>query len=222
MRARGQAGDLTARELDRAVAGESRVAAQDSRRAESRAAAHIDERLVRAGADEVDLARIVERRRVTSSDAESAALPTRRKELLVSVPPTLRIVPPALALSSTYRIPVLSRKVVTLFVPADLKRRSDESVIELTVPIVAEATARPLAILTSELASGTPTGLQLSGSFQFELTAPVQVDLLMMFSPWVDGRATPARGDGGGKHAQTNFTSVPVPLSWAREKSECL
>jgi hypothetical protein len=78
---------------------------------------------------------------------------------------------------------VLSRKVATVFVPADLKRRSDESVIELTVPIEAEATASPVAIVTSELTPGTPTGLQLSASFQSELTAPVHVDLLMMVSP---------------------------------------
>ena len=74
---------------------------------------------------------------------------------------------------------------MTVFVPADLKRRPDESVIEFTVPIEAEATATgaPAAITTSELASGTPAGLQLSASSQSELTAPVHVDVLMMFSP---------------------------------------
>jgi hypothetical protein len=77
----------------------------------------------------------------------------------------------------------LSRKVVTVFVPADRKRRPDDSVIELTVPIEAEATARRVAITTSEFTPGTPTGLQLSGSAQSELTAPVHVDLLMMFPP---------------------------------------
>ena len=69
---------------------------------------------------------------------------------------------------------------MTVFVPADSKERSDESVIEFTVPIEAEATASPVAIVTSELAPGTPPGLQLPGSAQSELTAPVHVDLLMM------------------------------------------
>ena len=50
MRESGQAGDLPARELDRAVAGEFNIAAQDSRRAEPRAAGHVEERLVGAGA----------------------------------------------------------------------------------------------------------------------------------------------------------------------------
>ena len=54
--------------------------------------------------------------------------------------------------------------------------------IELTVPIEAEATASPVAITTSELTPGTPAGLQLSASSQSELTAPVHVDLLMMLS----------------------------------------
>jgi hypothetical protein len=70
--------------------------------------------------------------------------------------------------------------VVTVFVPADSKERSDESVIEFTVPIEAEATASPVAIVTSESAPGTPAGLQLSASAQSELTAPVHVDVLMM------------------------------------------
>jgi hypothetical protein len=114
-------------------------------------------------------------------------------------------------LSVTYRCPVLSRKVATVFVPADSKERSDESVIELTVPIEAEATGAPEAITTSEFTPGMPAGLQLFASSQSELTAPVHVDLPMMrlltliaASPW----------------AQTNFTSVPVPLSGARVKSE--
>ena len=64
LRAGGEGGDLPARELDRAVAGESNVAAQDARRAESRAArGHVEERLVGAGAGEIDRARIIERRR---------------------------------------------------------------------------------------------------------------------------------------------------------------
>ena len=66
-----------------------------------------------------------------------------RSPLLVSVPPMLRIVPPAPPLRSTRSSPLLSRKVVTVFVPADLKRRSDESVIEFTVPIEAESDRRP-------------------------------------------------------------------------------
>jgi hypothetical protein len=70
--------------------------------------------------------------------------------------------------------------VVTLFVPADSKERSDESLSELTVPIEAEATGAPVAITTSEFTPGMPAGLQLSASFQSELTAPVHVDLLMM------------------------------------------
>jgi hypothetical protein len=72
---------------------------------------------------------------------------------------------------------------VTVFVPADSKERSDESVIEFTVPIEADATGAPAAITTSEFTPGTPAGLQLSASFQSELTAPVHVDLLMMISP---------------------------------------
>ena len=54
---------------------------------------------------------------------------------------------------------------MTVFVPADSKERSDESVIEFTVPIEAEAKATgvPLAITTSEFTPGTPAGLQLSG-----------------------------------------------------------
>jgi hypothetical protein len=73
--------------------------------------------------------------------------------------------------------------VVTVFVPADLKRRSDESVIELTVPIEVEASASPVAIVTSEFASGTLVGLQLSGSAQSKLMAPVHFDVLMIFPP---------------------------------------
>jgi hypothetical protein len=70
--------------------------------------------------------------------------------------------------------------VATVFDPADSKERLDESVIELTVPIEAEATGAPLAITTSEFTPGMPAGLQLFGSFQSELTAPVHLDLLMM------------------------------------------
>ncbi len=57
--------------------------------------------------------------------------------------------------------------------------------IEFTVPIEAEAKATgvPLAITTSEFTPGTPTGIQLSASSQSELTAPVHVEVLMMFSP---------------------------------------
>ncbi len=69
---------------------------------------------------------------------------------------------------------------MTVFVPADSKSRWDESVIEFTVPIEAEATASPVAMVTSELAPGMPAGLQLSASAQSELTAPVHVDVLMM------------------------------------------
>jgi hypothetical protein len=120
---------------------------------------------------------------VTSSGADSVALPMVRRWPLVSVPPILRIVPPAPALSSTCREPALSRTVATVFVPADSKERPDESVIEFTVPIEAEATASPVAIVTSELAPGTPAGSQLSASAQSELTAPVHIDVLMTFSP---------------------------------------
>jgi hypothetical protein len=74
---------------------------------------------------------------------------------------------------------------VTVFVAADSKERSDESVIEFTVPIGAEATATgaPAAITTSELAPGTAAGLQLPASSQSKLTSPVHVDVLMTFSP---------------------------------------
>jgi hypothetical protein len=69
--------------------------------------------------------------------------------------------------------------VATVFVPADSKERSDESVIELTVPIEAEATGDPVAVVTSEPAPGMPAGLQLPASPQSELTAPVHVFRLM-------------------------------------------
>ena len=64
LRVSGQAGDLTARELDRAVAGQSNIAAQDSRRAESRAA-RVTSRSAWLALEpcEIDPARIVERRR---------------------------------------------------------------------------------------------------------------------------------------------------------------
>ena len=86
---------------------------------------------------------------VTLSDAESVLLPRSRVALvmllpLVSVPPMLRVVPPSPALKSTNRLPVLFRKVVTLFVPANSKKRPEklELVIEFTVPIVADADRR--------------------------------------------------------------------------------
>jgi hypothetical protein len=120
---------------------------------------------------------------VTSSDAERVALPMRREPLLVSAPPMLRTVPPSPPLPSTRRRPVLVRKVATVFIPADSKERSDESVIEFTAPIEAEATGAPVAITTSEFRPGMPDGLQLSESFQSELIAPVHVDLLMIFPP---------------------------------------
>ena len=60
-RVRRDRADLPARELDRAVAGQCNIAAQDSRCAESRAAGHVEQSLVGAGADENDLARIIER-----------------------------------------------------------------------------------------------------------------------------------------------------------------
>jgi hypothetical protein len=64
MRPFGQAGDLPARELDRAVAPQFTIAAQDARGAESRAArSRVEERLVGAGAGQLDLARVVEGRR---------------------------------------------------------------------------------------------------------------------------------------------------------------
>ncbi len=88
--------------------------------------------------------------------------------------------------------------------------------IEWTVPIEAEATAAPLAITTSAVTPGTPAGVQLSGWSQSELMAPVQVDWLTMRLPYLDRHAMPAEGLA----AQTNFTSVPVPLSGARVKSE--
>ena len=79
MRASGQAGDLTARELDRAVAGQSNMAAQDSRRAESRAAG------ARRGAPGWRWSRsdrsapvLSSDAAVTSSGAESVALPMAR------------------------------------------------------------------------------------------------------------------------------------------------
>ena len=80
MRVAGQAGDLPALELDRAVAGEINIAAQDSRRAESRAArGHVEERLVGAGAGEMDRPVLSSDAAVTLSDAESVALPMRER-----------------------------------------------------------------------------------------------------------------------------------------------
>jgi hypothetical protein len=69
-------------------------------------------------------------------------------------------------------------------------------VIELTVPIEAEAKATgvPLAITTSEFTPGTPAGLQLSASSQSELIAPVHVDLLLMRLSFLDCHAMPAKG----------------------------
>ena len=68
--------------------------------------------------------------------------------------------------------------------------------ISFTVPIEAETETAgdPLAIATFVLASGTPIGFQLSGSFQSELTAPVHNDVLTMRLPYVDCYAVPARG----------------------------
>ena len=77
----------------------------------------------------------------------------------------------------------MSRKVATVFVPAEAKARPYVSVIEFTVPIEAEATASPMVIATSEPAPGIPAGLQLPASAQSELMSPVHVDLLMTFSP---------------------------------------
>jgi hypothetical protein len=67
-------------------------------------------------------------------------------------------------------------------------------VIELTVPIEAEATGAPLATTTSEFTPGMPAGLQLSASFQSELMGPVHVDLLMMRLPHLVCHATPLWG----------------------------
>ena len=96
LRVSGQAGDLTARELDRAVAGQSNIAAQDSRRAESRAAGDVEERLVGAGAGEMDLCPYY-RATPPSPCPAPRAWRCRRAEmpLLVSAPAMLRIVPPA-------------------------------------------------------------------------------------------------------------------------------
>jgi hypothetical protein len=91
-----------------------------------------------------------------------------------------------------------------VFVSADSKERPYVSVIELTVPIEAEATASPMVIATSELAPGMPAGLQLSASAQSELTSPVQIDVLVRHLPYPDcreGSAFPLDGkmanDGG-------------------------
>ena len=110
----------------------------------TRRAAHVEKRLIRAVAGEIDRAVIVERRRRhlvrgrerSVADSEFAAVGQR----------------PANVQGSSFRPrpdcgrrtgPVLSRVVATVFVPADSKERSDESVIELTVPIEAEATSAP-------------------------------------------------------------------------------
>ena len=63
-RVRRDRADLPAREFDRAVEGQLHRAAQDSRGPETRAArGHVEERLVGAGAGQIDPARIIDRRR---------------------------------------------------------------------------------------------------------------------------------------------------------------
>ena len=64
-----------------------------------------------------------------------------------------------------------SRTVVTYSFPPT-QERYDELVIEFTIPIEAEATGAPVAIVTSEFAAGTPAGLQLPAAAQYELTRP--------------------------------------------------
>ena len=119
--------------------------------------------------------------------------------------------------------------------PPTRSERLDESVIEFTVPIEAEATATgaPVAIATSELASGTPAGLQLSASSQSELTAPVHVDVLiarlpyLVRLPYLDCHACPALGQREFVgHRATPDELEPLPetaiispcglLSWSR------
>ena len=177
----------------------------------------VEERLVGAGAEQTDPALVIERRRRHLSGAESVALPMRREPLLVSAPAMLRIVPPAPPLWSTRSSPLLSRKVATVFVPADWKRRLNKSVIELTVPIEAEATASPVAIVTSELAPGTPAGLQLSASSQSgDGARPCR--FAHDASPYPDCHAMPALQRP--PRCSANLTSVPVPLSGARVKPD--
>ena len=57
-------------ELDRAVAGQLNVAAQGPGGAESRGAGHVEERLIGAGAGQLDFAVLSSDAAVTSSDAE--------------------------------------------------------------------------------------------------------------------------------------------------------
>ena len=142
MRARGQAGDLPARELDRAVAEQPNVAAQDARRAESRAAGHVEERLIGAGAGEKDFARIIERRRGHLVRRRERAVADDQIDAVGQRPRDVQDRSARAPFASTRSSPLLSRKVVTVFVPADRKQRSDELVIEFTVPIEAEASER--------------------------------------------------------------------------------
>jgi hypothetical protein len=96
-------------------------------------------------------------------------------------------------------------------------------VIEFTVPIEAEATASPVAMVTSVSAPGTPAGLQLPASSQSELTAPVHVDLVMKYLPGINRMAKPARN--GDHRALADelpdlqfATRIPRPASGHRRR----
>ena len=109
----------------------------------------------------------------------------------------LRIVPPAPAISVDVQGPVLSRKVATVFVPADSKREVGRIGDRIHRPDRGrEATASPVAIVTSELAPGTPAGLQLSGVVPIRTDGARPCRFAHDASPYPDCHAMPARGDG--------------------------
>ena len=96
MRVSGEAGDLPAREFDRAVAGQFNIAAQDARDAESRAAGVTSRSAWLALEPVRSIVPVLSSdAAVTLSDAESVALPMTREPLLVSVPATVRLDPPS-------------------------------------------------------------------------------------------------------------------------------
>jgi hypothetical protein len=106
-----QAGDRPGGELHRAIAGEVSMAAEDT--GGPNPALPLKSRSACFELEPVRSIELSSAAAVILSDAESFVLPIERAPLLVSLPPMLRTVPPAPALSSTLREPVLSTKVVT-------------------------------------------------------------------------------------------------------------
>ena len=150
MRAIGQAGDLPARELDRAVAGEIEHCRSRRPRRRTRAAGHVEERLVGAGAGQMDRARIVERRRRHLVRRRERVLPMARVPLLVSAPARVRLDPPSPASASRRMCPSLTSA------PVVDTAASSWSANEAPAPIEASpvrALFDPSAVLSSMKAS---------------------------------------------------------------------